>query len=203
MSERDKRQIVAEVNILKDLHHEHIVRYHDRMVDRDAGTLYILMEFCGGGDLSSLIKRSAREAERAGMPPRGLDEEKVWNILMQLLRALVYCHHPNAAAGNASSSGSQPPAHQRSPSMGGGGDGEVKRAQILHRDLKPDNGTSSRPALPPLISQYMQCSSMRTTTSNSAILGFPRHCSSKPRSRVHTSARRTTCPPSSCKKRYA
>ncbi|KAH8833711.1 kinase-like domain-containing protein [Flagelloscypha sp. PMI_526] len=30
MTERDRKQIVAEVNILKDLHHEHIVRYHDR-----------------------------------------------------------------------------------------------------------------------------------------------------------------------------
>ncbi|KAG8762465.1 G2-specific serine/threonine protein kinase, partial [Serendipita sp. 405] len=30
MSDRDKKQIVAEVNILKDLNHENIVRYHDR-----------------------------------------------------------------------------------------------------------------------------------------------------------------------------
>ena len=31
MSERDRKQIVAEVNILKDLHHENIVRYIDRV----------------------------------------------------------------------------------------------------------------------------------------------------------------------------
>lgn len=55
MSERDRKQIVAEVNILKDLNHAHIVRYHDRYVDRDAGILYILMEYCGGG--KSLLVR--------------------------------------------------------------------------------------------------------------------------------------------------
>jgi serine/threonine protein kinase len=141
MSERDKRQIVAEVNILKDLHHDNIVRYYDRMVDRDSGVLYILTEYCGGGDLSALIKRSAREAEKAGLPPRGLDEDKVWNILMQLLKALVYCHHPNAISNGSSSENAHSTGHQRSPSLGGS-DSEPRRAQILHRDLKPDNGIS-------------------------------------------------------------
>jgi serine/threonine protein kinase len=68
----------------QNLHHEHIVHYHDCTLDRDAGTLYIFMELSPSGDLPSLIKRSAHEAERAGMPPRGLDEEKACNILMQL-----------------------------------------------------------------------------------------------------------------------
>jgi len=31
MTERDRKQIVAEVNILKELDHDHIVAYHDRV----------------------------------------------------------------------------------------------------------------------------------------------------------------------------
>ncbi|KAF9786332.1 kinase-like protein [Thelephora terrestris] len=121
MSDRDKKQIVAEVNILKDLQHEHIVRYHDRYVDRDAGVLYILMEYCGGGDLSSVIKQSQRQNKT-------IPEELIWNYFMQILLALSYCHHPNG--------------HSRSGSSSTGTDSECgkdKRPQILHRDLKPDN----------------------------------------------------------------
>ncbi|KAI8992906.1 kinase-like domain-containing protein [Trametes punicea] len=119
MTERDRKQIVAEVNILKDLHHEHIVRYHDRHVDRDAGILYILMEFCGGGDLSSIIKHAQRHN-------RPIPEDTVWNYFMQILLALNHCHHPNGNHGRTSSAGTEADAKER-------------RAQILHRDLKPDN----------------------------------------------------------------
>ncbi|KZT63224.1 Pkinase-domain-containing protein [Daedalea quercina L-15889] len=118
MSERDRKQIVAEVNILKDLNHEHIVRYHDRHVDRDAGILYILMEYCGGGDLSSVIKQAQRQN-------RPIPEDTIWNYFMQILLALNYCHHPNG--------------HGRAGSGGGADDGRERRPQILHRDLKPDN----------------------------------------------------------------
>ncbi|KAI5988000.1 kinase-like domain-containing protein [Pisolithus marmoratus] len=87
MSERDRKQIVAEVNILKDLDHEHIVRYHDRHVDRDGGILYILMEYCGGGDLSSIIKQAQKHN-------RFVLEDTVWHYFMQILLALQHCHHP-------------------------------------------------------------------------------------------------------------
>lgn len=141
MNERDRKQVVAEVfvhfvctiagktcsdtpasNILKDLNHPHIVQYHDRHVDRDAGILYILMEYCGGGDLSSVIKQAQKHN-------RLIPEETVWHYFMQILLALHYCHHPN---GNA-----------RSGISGGDGEGKERRAPILHRDLKPDNGVSA------------------------------------------------------------
>ncbi len=32
MTEKEKQQLVAEVNILRDLNHPHIVRYYDRFV---------------------------------------------------------------------------------------------------------------------------------------------------------------------------
>jgi NIMA (never in mitosis gene a)-related kinase 2 len=100
-------------NILKDLQHEHIVRYHDRHVDRDAGILYIIMEYCGGGDLSTVIKQSAKQG-------RPIPEDVIWNYFMQILLALCHCHHPNGAGTKVVEAS--------------------KRPQILHRDLKPDNG---------------------------------------------------------------
>ena len=46
MSEKEKQLLVQEVNLLRELRHPHIVRYHDRIIDRDNSTLYIIMEFC-------------------------------------------------------------------------------------------------------------------------------------------------------------
>ena len=106
---------------MKDLHHDHIVRYHDRYVDRDAGILYILMEYCGGGDLSTVIKQAVKQN-------RPISEDAIWGYFMQILLALNHCHNTGA--------------HGRTASAGSASeiDGKERRAQILHRDLKPDNG---------------------------------------------------------------
>jgi serine/threonine protein kinase len=39
MSDREKRQLVAEVNILRELNHPHIVKYHERYVDKQTGVV--------------------------------------------------------------------------------------------------------------------------------------------------------------------
>ena len=57
MSEDERRLLVSEVNVLRELRHEHIVRYHDRVQDRTTSTLYIVMEYCEGGDLAKRIDR--------------------------------------------------------------------------------------------------------------------------------------------------
>lgn len=51
MNEKEKQQIVSEVNILRELQHPHIVRYFDRIVDKRNLKIYIIMEYCSGGDL--------------------------------------------------------------------------------------------------------------------------------------------------------
>lgn len=61
MSEKEKQLIVSEVNILRELRHPHIVRYLDRVIDKQATKIYIVMEYCEGGDLSQLIKRKKRD----------------------------------------------------------------------------------------------------------------------------------------------
>jgi NIMA (never in mitosis gene a)-related kinase len=57
MSEKEKQQLVAEVNILRELSHPNIVRYHDRIIDRQRKRIYIVMEHCSGGDLAAYIKQ--------------------------------------------------------------------------------------------------------------------------------------------------
>lgn len=43
MSEKEKLQLVAEVNILRELRHPNIVRYYERFVDREKCLIYIIM----------------------------------------------------------------------------------------------------------------------------------------------------------------
>ena len=61
MSEKEKEMLVSEVNLLREFRHPNIVRYYDRIIDRERTTIYIIMEYCAGGDLESLIDKYRRE----------------------------------------------------------------------------------------------------------------------------------------------
>ncbi|KAK3818400.1 MAG: kinase-like domain-containing protein [Benniella sp.] len=111
MSQKEKEQLVSEVNILRDLKHPNIVEFLERVIDRENSFIYILMEYCEGGDLASVIKR--HREKKVPIP-----EEFVWSIMTQLILALHECHCGVAK----NESGEEPTARP-----------------ILHRDLKPDN----------------------------------------------------------------
>lgn len=85
MKEKEKQQIVAEVNILRELKHSNIVRYYDRIIDKAKAKIYIVMEFCENGDIAKLIKNCKRKKEY-------ILEEIVWKILSQMAYALYDCH---------------------------------------------------------------------------------------------------------------
>ncbi|KAL7388057.1 hypothetical protein ABVT39_006378 [Epinephelus coioides] len=85
MAESEKQMLVSEVNLLRELKHPNIVRYYDRIIDRTNTTLYIVMEYCEGGDLSSLITRCIKER-------RYLEEQFVLRVMAQLMLALKECH---------------------------------------------------------------------------------------------------------------
>ena len=61
MSESEKQMLVSEVNLLRELKHPNIVRYYDRIIDRTNTTIYLVMEYCEGGDLSKLISKCKKE----------------------------------------------------------------------------------------------------------------------------------------------
>ena len=49
------------MNLLRELKHENIVKYHERVVDKKRQILYLIMEYCEGGDLAGLIKRYSKD----------------------------------------------------------------------------------------------------------------------------------------------
>ena len=74
MSEKEKQMIVSEVNILRELRHPNIVKYYDRIIDRESAKIYIIMEYCEGGDIATLIKNSKKEKSQ-------IPEEIIWSVL--------------------------------------------------------------------------------------------------------------------------
>ncbi|KAH0578736.1 hypothetical protein H2248_003861 [Termitomyces sp. 'cryptogamus'] len=106
----------SEIQILKSLSHRHITRLID--IVRAERNIYLIMEYCGGGDLTNYIKKRGRVEGLEYVPepgaalqyyphPRtgGLDEIVVRSFLRQLARALKFLRHRN----------------------------------LIHRDIKPQN----------------------------------------------------------------
>lgn len=82
MSLQHKEQLVAEVNIMRELRHPHIVRYVDRSIDKSTGTLHIVMEYCPGGDL----------AQRIAARTKKFGTEFLWQLVKEVASALRDCH---------------------------------------------------------------------------------------------------------------
>lgn len=85
MTEREKAQVVAEVNILRGLSCPFVVKYFDRIIDKSQLRLYIVMEYCCGGDLARVIKNCKTKK-------CNLEESLIWKVFAQCLVALKDCH---------------------------------------------------------------------------------------------------------------
>ncbi len=85
MEEKDKHHIISEINILRELHHPNIVKYYDRIIDKKNTKIYIIMEYCAGGDIGNLIKRCKKNKEL-------IEEDIILKIFTQVLLALNYIH---------------------------------------------------------------------------------------------------------------
>ncbi|GAB7356284.1 hypothetical protein MBLNU459_g7089t1 [Dothideomycetes sp. NU459] len=125
MSQKEREQLQAELDILRRLRHPNIVAYYEREHLKASHDLHLYMEYCGNGDLGMMIKDLKNRRELA-------DEEFVWTIFAQLVGALYRCHY-----------GEDP------PDVNSNAVGLTKNAlplkskqshqMILHRDLKPEN----------------------------------------------------------------
>ena len=86
MDYKKKKMLVNEVNALKALNNEHIVKYYDRFIKRDQKLMYIIMEYCEQGDLQNFIRET--RASRSRIP-----ENQIWQTLMEMCLALKDCHY--------------------------------------------------------------------------------------------------------------
>ncbi|KAI4176870.1 MAG: hypothetical protein LQ343_000727 [Gyalolechia ehrenbergii] len=127
MGQKEREQLHAEFSILSSLRHPNIVAYYHRHHLKDTQDLHLYMEYCGGGDLSKLIKNLTAKNQYA-------EEAFVWSMFSQLATALYRCHYgvdpPEAGTNVLGLTGEVKPP---------GGLRGKNQVMILHRDLKPDN----------------------------------------------------------------
>ena len=82
-TDKEKKLCIQEIDILKELKHPNINKYHKTLKKNDC--IYIIMEFMNNADISSFIN-----AHKKFKKP--VKEEEVWNILLQSMNALAYIH---------------------------------------------------------------------------------------------------------------
>lgn len=88
ISKMDKQNIqnaLNEVRILSSIEHDNIVAYKESFLSESSEEMFIVMEFVGGGDLSSKIKDLLRNRQR-------LNEKLIWKYLCQILLGLHTLH---------------------------------------------------------------------------------------------------------------
>jgi NIMA (never in mitosis gene a)-related kinase len=92
MSDKEKQQLVSEVNILRELDHPNIVKYYERIIDKKNTKICLIMEFCQGGDLSQMLRKCRRDMDY-------IAEDVVWKVFSQLVVGLGECHNRPIGAG--------------------------------------------------------------------------------------------------------
>lgn len=121
LNTHERNQIISELRILRELNHDHIVKYyrHDHVIESKC--IHIYMEYCDGGDLARVITNFKKNRER-------VPEEFIWLVLVQTLLALYRCHY-GIEAPKVNLFTTETPEEPRI-------DFETV---IIHRDIKPDN----------------------------------------------------------------
>ena len=84
-SERDAMQ--QELSVMPRLSHPNIVNYKAVVTDSQNQRVYIVMEFCEGGELSEFIRMHKNRKI-------SIQEEAIWKFTAQIASALNYMHSP-------------------------------------------------------------------------------------------------------------
>lgn len=83
LSPNEREEAVTEVRVLSNLIHENILQYEDSFLEN--GAMHIVMQYADGGTVDRITNSYKEKREK-------VPEDTIWDLLIQLLRALQYCH---------------------------------------------------------------------------------------------------------------
>ena len=81
---RYKKYINNEIFILKNINSEYTIKFYELMLDMNY--LYLVFEYCNGGDLDKCLKLHIKKYEKA------FSQEVVQHIMRQIIAGFVYLH---------------------------------------------------------------------------------------------------------------
>ena len=84
-----RKDIMNEVNLLSQLNHPNVVRCEGFFRDEGRNSLFIVLEYCQGGDLKALLDGQSRSN---GNRKEYFDEKTIWHIFVQLCDGLKHLH---------------------------------------------------------------------------------------------------------------
>lgn len=82
---RTKEAVEKEAKILSQLKHPHIVSYHESFFDPYEEFLYIIQDYCDGGNMDDKIKEAARKKKH-------FEEAQIMEWFIQIIMAVQYIH---------------------------------------------------------------------------------------------------------------
>lgn len=82
---KSSKEIMNEVKLLLQLDHHNVTKCEGWFRDDARQSIFLVLEFCGGGDLSSMISKQRSNHQR-------FSEKQVWDIFCQLCHGLRHLH---------------------------------------------------------------------------------------------------------------
>ena len=83
-NESQRKEVQKEIKLLDNLDHPHIITYFSSFSEN--GNFYIITEYLNGGSLQDILKLAKENG-------RLINEEKLWDVLVQVLNGLCYLHY--------------------------------------------------------------------------------------------------------------
>lgn len=82
---KSSKEVMNEVKLLLQLDHHNVIKCEGWFRDEARQSIFLVLEFCGGGDLSSMISRQ-RSSHNS------FSEKQIWDIFCQLCHGLRHLH---------------------------------------------------------------------------------------------------------------